>query len=166
MCGSTPPSATSLIPRNCATVNRRSGARGRNGGKTRTPGSSTSSVRTTSCSIASSSRQCSRPTAAISCPTMCRPTSFSTLRTTKFPPRATGPCGCTNTCTNCRASRMCCAMCSRPTPRRPKTTTSLGRTFRSATTPNSWPSMETSSTVLCNSPRNTGTAWCRPAANC
>ncbi len=91
-----------------------------------------------------------KPTATIFCPTTCRQTSSSTLRTTRFRRARTGRSGCTSTCAISKASRMCCAMCSRPTPRRPRTTTSRGKTFRSATTPSWWQYTETSSTARCN----------------
>ncbi|CCX66097.1 methionine--tRNA ligase [Prevotella sp. CAG:1058] len=104
--------------------------------KTPRHASFTSSVRTTSCSTASCSPQCLRLTEATSCPTTYLQTSSSTLRTTRYLHHATGRYGSTNTSRSCPASRMCCAMCSPPTRPRQRTTTSHGKTSRSATTAN------------------------------
>ena len=103
--GSMPRSDISQTQRNCSPI------LGKNTGKIRKHASSTSSERTTSCSTASFSRQCSWLMATtISSPTMSRPTNFLTLRGIRSLPRVTGLSGFTNTSATSPANRMCCVM--------------------------------------------------------
>lgn len=104
--------------------------------------------------------------AAISCPTTCLPMSSSIWRTTKFPHHATGPSGSTNIWKTSLASKTFCAMCSRPTLQKRKTTTSPGRISKTATTTNWWLFTATSSTVRSSSRRNISMVLFLNVANC